>query len=179
MAVKSLSPGPALCLQVLAQSCFRAWQDLAGQTLTRPFQARPRKCHLAGVNDYHSNGRVTCSQQEPRSLHLSASHFPCPPFISLQVNYSSCPTERDKSTAQTLKKLHTQFTDIITRNEKINVPAWAAKANSSQMHTQNTMTILFDMAIDGERAVMILHRQKIAPTMTEWEISELIDFWHM
>lgn len=71
---------------------FWAWQDLAGQTLTRPFHARPRKCHLAGVNDYHSNGRVTCSQQEPRSLHLSASHFPCPLFISLQVNYSSCTT---------------------------------------------------------------------------------------
>lgn len=94
----ALSPGT-----VLAQSCFWAWQDLAGQTLTRPFHARPRKCHLAGVNDYHSNGRVTCSQQEPRSLHLSASHFPCPLFISLQVNYSSCTTRRHKSTAQTLK----------------------------------------------------------------------------
>lgn len=66
-----------------------AGQDLAGETLTRPFHARPQKRHLAGVNDYQSNGQVTCSQQEPRSLHLSASHFPCPPFISLQVNYSS------------------------------------------------------------------------------------------
>ncbi len=98
LAQQSVSPGT-----VLAQSCFWAWQDLAGQTLTRPFHARPRKCHLAGVNDYHSNGRVTCSQQEPRSLHLSASHFPCPLFIRLQVNYSSCATPRHKSTAQTLK----------------------------------------------------------------------------
>lgn len=94
----SVSPGTVLEL------FFGAWQDLAGQTLTRPFDARPRKCHLAGVNDYHSNGRVTCSQQEPRSLHLSASHFPCPLFISLQVNYSSCTTWRHKSTAQTLQK---------------------------------------------------------------------------
>lgn len=31
------------------------------------------------------------------------------------------------------KKLHTQFTDIITCNEKINVSAWTAKINSSQM----------------------------------------------
>lgn len=68
---------------------FGPGQDPAGETLTRPFHARPQKCHLAGVNDYQSNGQVTCSQQEPRSLHLSASHFPCPPFISLQVNYSS------------------------------------------------------------------------------------------
>lgn len=94
----AVSPGTGL-----AQSCFWAWQDLAGQTLTRPFHAHPRKCHLAGVNDYHSNGRVTCSQQEPRSLHLSASHFPCPLFISLQVNYSSCTTRRHTSTAQTLR----------------------------------------------------------------------------
>ncbi|KAJ4919403.1 hypothetical protein JOQ06_018501, partial [Pogonophryne albipinna] len=50
-----------------------------GQTLTRPFHARPRKCHLAGVNDYHSNGTVTCSQREPRSLHLA---LPC--FHQLQ-----------------------------------------------------------------------------------------------
>lgn len=92
----ALSPGT-----ILAQSCFWARQDLAGQTLTRPFHARPRKCHLAGVNDYHSNSQVTCSQQEPRSLHLSASHFPCPLFISLQVNYSSCSTRRHKSAAQT------------------------------------------------------------------------------
>lgn len=90
---------------------FGAWQDLAGQTLTRPFDARPRKCHLAGVNDYHSNGRVTCSQQEPRSLNLSASHFPCPLFISLQVNYSSCTTRRLKSTAQ--KKTHCTLSLLI------------------------------------------------------------------
>lgn len=117
---------------------FWAWQDLAGQTLTRPFHARPRKCHLAGVNDYHSNGRVTCSQQEPRSLHLSASHFPCPLFISLQVNYSSCTTSEARiyctnTPLPPQKKLHTQFTDIITCNEKINVSAWTAKINSSQM----------------------------------------------
>lgn len=29
------------------------------------------------------------------------------------------------------KKLHTQFTDIITCNEKINVPVWTATINSS------------------------------------------------
>lgn len=45
--------------------------------------------------------------------------------------------QRHESTAQTppypQKKLHTQFTDIITCNEKINVSAWTAKINSSQM----------------------------------------------
>lgn len=122
----------AQCSRLLARSCFWAWQDLAGQTLTRPFHARPRKCHLAGVNDYQSNGRVTCSQQEPRSLHLSASHFPCPLSISLQVNYSSCTTrEAQNYCTNSKKKLHTQFTDIKTSNEKINVPAWTAKTNSS------------------------------------------------
>lgn len=35
------------------------------------------------------------------------------------------------------------------------------------------------MGLGGETAVMILHSQKLALTTTEWEISELIDFWHM
>lgn len=89
LALKGLPAGP-YTLHIGADMLFGAWQDLAGQTLTRPFRARPRKCHLACVNDYHSNGRVTCNQREPRSLHLSASHFPCPLFIRRQVNYSSC-----------------------------------------------------------------------------------------
>lgn len=122
LALQRLPTGPE-CSRYWPGVVFGAWQDLAGQTLTRPFHARPRKCHLAGVNDYQSNGRVTCSQQESRSLHLSASHFPCPLFISLQVNYSSCTTWEAQNYCTNTKKLHTQFTDIITSNEKINVPA--------------------------------------------------------
>lgn len=45
--------------------------------------------------------------------------------------------------------------------------------------SSDTARILFYMGLGGESAVMILHCQKLAPTMTEWEISELIDFWHM
>lgn len=35
------------------------------------------------------------------------------------------------------------------------------------------------MSLGGESVLMVLHCQKLAPTMTELEISELIDFWHM
>lgn len=43
--------------------------------LTCPFHGRPRKCHLAGVNDYHGNSRVTREQREPRSQNLFSLHF--------------------------------------------------------------------------------------------------------
>lgn len=115
---------------VLAQSCFWAWQDLAGQTLTRPFHARPRKCHLVGVNDYHSIGQVTCSQHEPRSLHLSVSHFPCPLFISQQVNYSSCSNTEPQICSTNTLTAHSKSTDIIAHNEKINAPVWTAEIKS-------------------------------------------------
>lgn len=136
LALLRLPTGPQ-CSHYWPRVVFGAWQDLAGQTLTRPFHARPRKCHLAGVNDYQSNGRVTCSQQESRSLHLSASHFPCPLFISLQVNYSSCTTWEAQKHCTNTKKLHTQFTDIITSNEKIDVLAWTEKTNSWKISTQS------------------------------------------
>lgn len=142
-ALQSLPAGPTLSLSlspgtVLALSCFLG---LAGPGRTDPDpsfscsptempsgwcewlpQQRPGDLQPAGT-------KVTPPQRF--ALSLPSFHQPAGELFILYNLRGTNLLHKHPPTPQ--KKLHTQFTDIITCNEKINVSAWTAKINSSQM----------------------------------------------
>lgn len=141
-ALQSLPAGPTLSLSLsryrIGPELFfgpgRTWQDRPWPVLF--MLAHGNAIWLVWMITTATAGWPAASRNQG---HSTSALRTFPALFSSACRWIIHPVQpqRHESTAQTppypQKKLHTQFTDIITCNEKINVSAWTAKINSSQM----------------------------------------------